>query len=93
MANAVVTLRIMPEGVEVNLDKVTKEAESAIDKFVGKHMQKVIEVTPVAFGLKAVEIQFMMDEKLGSPDTVADLIGNIDGVQSAEVTNVTRALG
>lgn len=93
MANAVVTMRIMPEGLEVDLDKVAAEAEVMIDSFVGKHMQKQVSFQPVAFGLKAVEIMFMMNEALGSPDAVAEQMTSIDGVQGAEITNVTRALG
>lgn len=93
MANAIVTMRIMPEGLEVDLEKVATKAEAKIDAFVGKHMEKQVSFQPVAFGLKAVEIMFMMNEALGSPDVVADSIATIDGVQNAEVTNVTRAMG
>lgn len=93
MANAIVTMRIMPEGLEVDLKKVAAEAEAKIDAFVGKSMEKQISFQPIAFGLKAVEIMFMMNESLGSPDAVADTIATIEGVQNAEVTNVTRAMG
>ena len=93
MANAVVTMRIMPEGLEVDLERVAREAEEKIDAFVGKSMQKQVSFQPVAFGLKAVEIMFMMNEALGSPDAIAEKMTSIEGVQGAEITSVTRALG
>lgn len=83
----------MPEGLEIDLKKVAQDAETKIDTFVGKQMEKQISEQPIAFGLKAVEIVFMMNEDLGSPDAVAEEIAAIEGVQSAEVINVTRALG
>ena len=93
MANAIITLRIMPESPDINLEQVQKLAEAKIDVFVGKHMQKQFEIKPVAFGLKSLDIHFMMNESLGSPDSVADEIATIEGVQNAEITKVTRAMG
>ncbi len=93
MANAIITLRIMPESPDVNLKHIQAEAEKKIDTFVGKHQEKQFEVKPVAFGLKSLDIHFMMNEDLGSPDGVAEDIATLEGVQSAEITNVTRAMG
>lgn len=93
MANAVVTLMIVPEEPDADTKHIAKVAEEKIDAFVGKHMQKHIKVEPFVFGLKKIEIQFMMNEDLGSPDSVAEEVAAIDGVKSAEVTNVTRAMG
>ena len=91
--NAIITIRIMPESPEVDLEHIRTEAEKKINAFVGKSQQKQHEIKPVAFGLKSLDIFFMMDEDLGSPDSVAEDIGTLEGVQSAEITNVTRAMG
>jgi elongation factor 1-beta len=93
MANAIVTIRIMPESPDVDLQHLLREAEKKIDHFIGSHKQKQHEIKPVAFGLKSLDIHFMMDEAKGSPDPVAEAIEALDGVQSAEVTNVTRPMG
>jgi elongation factor 1-beta len=93
MANTVVTLRIMPESPEVDLEHIKTLAEAKIDTFVGKPMLKQFEIKPVAFGLRSLDIFFMMDEAKGSPDPVADDIATIEGVQSAEVTGVNRPMG
>jgi len=92
MATVVVTLKIMPESVEVNLKDIQQEAESLIQKFAGKSEMR-IEQQPIAFGLKALQIMFVMDESKGNLDPLEDLLRNIEGVQSVEVTDVRRTVG
>ena len=92
MANAVITVKIMPESPEVDLSKIELEAKKIIAKFAGEGETKT-EIEPVAFGLKALKIIFVMDEKKGSPDPVAEKIQILEGVNSAEITDVRRAIG
>ena len=92
MAKAVITLKIMPESPDINLQEIEKKALDEINNFAGKTETK-IEQEPVAFGLKALKIIFVMDEKQGSPDPVAEKIAQIEGVNSAEIVDVRRAIG
>lgn len=92
MAKAVVTVKIMPESPTVDLSKIEKEAKKEIADFAGKGETKT-EIEPIAFGLKALKIIFVMDENKGSPDPVAENIARIEGVNSAEIIDVRRAIG
>jgi elongation factor 1-beta len=92
MGTAVVTLKIMPESPEANLDKITEQVAKLVREFAGERDTKVT-IEPIAFGLKCINFIFVMDEKLGSPDVVAEKIQDIKGVQSAEVSDVRRAIG
>jgi translation elongation factor EF-1beta len=92
MANVIVTLQIVPE-TDTDPQTVIKHAEEKIDAFVGKHMQKTHKVEPFVFGLKKIELNFMMNEELGSADGVAEDIEAMDGVKSCEITNVNRPMG
>jgi elongation factor 1-beta len=92
MANAVITVKIMPKSPEVDLKKVEKEAKKIITGFAGEGATRSEEI-PVAFGLKSLNIIFVMDEKKGSPDPVAEKIAGLEGVNSAEITDVRRAIG
>lgn len=92
MAKAVVTVKIMPKSPEVDLSKIEEEAKKLIADFAGEGETKS-EQEPVAFGLKALKIIFVMDESKGSPDPVAENIAKIDGVNSAEIVDVRRAIG
>jgi len=88
-AQVVATFNIMPESVEINLEELSKKAKSVISKYgeVGK-----VELKPVAFGLKAIEIMAILDESKGSTEPIENEIMELEGVNSAEVTDVRRTV-
>lgn len=92
MANAIVTVKIMPESPDVDLKALEKKALHEITHFNDNKETKV-EIEPIAFGLKAINIIFVMDENKGSPDVVAEKIAAMEHVNSCEVTDVRRAIG
>ncbi|MBW3015109.1 elongation factor 1-beta [Candidatus Woesearchaeota archaeon] len=92
MAKAIVTLKIMPISPEVNLEEVQTKALNEIAGFAGETETK-IEIEPIAFGLKALKIIFVMDESKGATDPLEEKIQTIEGVQSVEVIDVRRAIG
>jgi len=92
MANIVATIKLMPEDTEVNLDEMKKEAEKIINKYAGDGEIRS-EKEPVAFGLVALKLTFVVDEKKGGLDPLEDLLRNMEGVNSVEVVDVRRAIG
>ena len=92
MADVVVTMKIMPDSPEIDLKKVESEALEKIKNFTGMDNYKV-EQEPVAFGLKAVKIMFVMPEEKGATDSLEKDISGIEGVNSVEVTDVRRSIG
>ena len=91
MANIIVTLKIMPESPEIDLAMTEEQAKEKIKVFggdVGK-----VEEEPIAFGLKALKLIFIMDESIGSTESLEEEIKGLKGVQSVEVTDVRRAIG
>ena len=92
MADVVITLTIMPDSPDINLKQVESLALEKIKSFSGMDNYKV-EIEPVAFGLKAVKILFVMDEAKGTTDALEEDIEKIEGVNSVEVTDVRRAIG
>ena len=92
MANVIITFRIMPESPEEDLGRIEKEAKEKIEAYAGKGDTKTT-ITPIAFGLKALDIIFIMDETKGVPDPLEKQISEIAGVNSVEVTDVRRAVG
>lgn len=92
MAQVVITLKIMPDSPEADLSQIENEAVTKIAEFAGKtEIRKEIE--PIAFGLKAVKITFVMDESKGSTEKLEENIRDINGVSSAEIVDVRRAVG
>ena len=94
MGTAIITLRIMPEDPEQDLVKIEHEAKTLIGHWCSHtpEQMKVI-VTPIAFGLKAVDIMFPADEKLGGTEALEQKIAAIEGVANCECHDVRRALG
>lgn len=92
MAQVIVTLKIMPESPDTDLARIEKEAAKKINSFAGKTEIRN-EIEPVAFGLKALKITFVMDESKGSTEALEEHIKNIEGVTSTEVIDVRRAVG
>lgn len=91
MADVVITMMIMPENPEVDLSKIESQAKKMISDFGGEVGK--IEYEPVAFGLKALKLIFVSDEKKGGTEDLEQKISEIPGVMSVEVTDVRRAIG
>ena len=92
MAQVVATIKIMPESPESDLDRIEAQAREKITAFSGNgEMRSVHE--PIAFGLKAIKITFVMDEEKGSPDALEADLSTIEEVNSVETIDVRRAIG
>ena len=91
MAQAIVTLKIMPKTPEVDLKEIEASATREVETFGGQVGK--IEQEPIAFGLKAVKIFFVMDESKGSTEELETAIAQLPGIQSVQVTDVRRAIG
>lgn len=91
MAKMVITLKIMPESPDTDLDALEKKATELITKFSGEVGKKVVE--PVAFGLKSLSLIFVLDENVDSTDPLEAQINELDEVSSVEITDMRRAVG
>jgi len=90
MADVIIVLKIMPSSPEVDLSKIEESSKKEIENFGGRINN--VEQEPVAFGLKAIKITFLLNESKGSTDELEKNISDIEGVNSAEVVGITRAL-
>jgi len=85
--NVAASLRIMPESLEVDLEKTKK----AVEKIVTKHGKiNSSEIKPIAFGLKALEIMILLNDKEGGMEEIEARIAKTPGVNSVEILDVTR---
>ncbi|MBT4540910.1 elongation factor 1-beta [Candidatus Woesearchaeota archaeon] len=91
MADVIITFKLMPTSPDVNLDDIKDKVKEAIAAFGGEVGKEKIE--PVAFGLNALILIFVMDEDKGSTEDLEAEIAKIEGVNSVECTDVRRAVG
>ncbi|MBT3836626.1 elongation factor 1-beta [Candidatus Woesearchaeota archaeon] len=92
MGKAVVTFKIMPEGVEVDLGPIKEKAEK-IARDAGAIGQMQVKEDPIAFGLKAVLVLGMYEVEGSDFEKVAEEMQKIEHVQSAEIAKMDLALG
>ena len=84
MGKVAVTFRVMPEGVEVDLDAVQSRLRESL-----RESLKKLEVKPVAYGLRAVEAIVVLEDAAGEMERVEGLLSKIPGVGGVETTEVT----
>ena len=87
MGLVAVTLRIMPDGPEINLNRIKKEVE----RIIGSHDNvelKNAAIKPIGFGLSALEILMVMPDAGGS-DKIEEELAGIEGVESVEAGDIT----
>ena len=87
MARVVMTMKIMPDGVEIDLDNLLEQIKSVVPE--GTDVGAV-ETQPVAFGLKAIRMNLVRDESLGGTDDIEEAISAVEGVAQVEVEMVSR---
>lgn len=80
----------MPEALETNLEEVAEKVKEEITAYGGEVGKE--ETEPVAFGLKAKKIIFILDESKGIEDLEKKLL-KIEGVGSADIIDVRRQFG
>ena len=91
-AKAILTLKVMPESVETDLKVIQLHIEKAIKEIYGEVGPIRVSDEPIAFGLRALKFEFIIDETLGS-DPIEDKVRELEGVASAQVIDFRRAIG
>ena len=87
MARLVVRIRILPAEAESNLENVVESIKKSIPP--GMEM-KSSSMEPIAFGLKAIIGDFLLDDTEGQMDKLEEAIKSVEGVGEIEVTNISR---
>ncbi len=81
MGQVAMTLRIMPESADVDLEVLKIRVRDVAD------VRQIVE-KPVAFGLVMLEVLLVFDDKVGAGD-VEDKIRSLEGIGSVEGGDVT----
>ncbi len=87
MAEVLVTIKIMPEGEDVDMDALA----GRIGKINGGRLNDV-QKEPIAFGLVALIASYVLEDKEGGTDNLENALKEIDDVGNVEVTEVSRLL-
>lgn len=87
MGNVAAKIKIMPSGVETDLDSLKKRLKSAIP--AGAKLHGFSE-EPIAFGLKAVIAVILVGDIEGGTEKVEEAFAAVDEVESVTVVELGR---
>ncbi len=90
MAEVAIKIKVMPSGVDTDLNAIKSQADSKIEEHKGKITS--FEEQPVAFGLKALIATISWSEEKDQ-QIIEDIFQNIEGVSSTDIIDYRRAIG
>jgi translation elongation factor aEF-1 beta len=83
MGQVALTMNVMLESPETNAEDVKKKIQHAVSP-------DTMNVKPVAFGLKMIEVLLVFDDKTGAnTDAIEEKLRSIEGVSSVEAGEIT----
>ncbi|ADD08701.1 elongation factor 1-beta [Candidatus Aciduliprofundum boonei] len=86
MGDVLVTYKIMPEGVDVDFEKMKEEVKKKVGT-LGKIAE--FDLQPIAFGLKALVVKVIVKDEGGIADKIEEEFNKIENVQGVVIEEVT----
>jgi translation elongation factor aEF-1 beta len=89
MGEVIALIRLMPDGVitDKDMDFITEEVKKVVQKpaRLGR-----VEVKPIAFGLRGLDVTVAVPDVEGGLDTIVEKLGKIKKVDNVEVVDIGR---
>ena len=87
MARFLLVAKILPTGVEINLDELIESIKTSLKD--GIELKEYVK-EPLAFGLEFIKAQFTLDDAEGQMNSLEKSVIDTNGVSEFEVLNMSR---
>ena len=84
MARLLLIVKILPTGVEINLDELVESIKTSLKD--GIELKEYVK-EPLAFGLEFIKAQFTLDDAEGQMNSLEKTVTDTNGVSEFEVLN------
>jgi elongation factor 1-beta len=85
MGEVAIVYKVTPEGTEVDLNAMQDKIKETLPE---QARLNKIEEKPLAFGLKFLEVQIILDDKKGGSDEIESWLAGLEGVQNVDVVQM-----
>ena len=87
MARLLLIVKILPTGVEINLDELVESIKTSLKD--GIELKEYVK-EPLALGLEFIKAQFTLDDAEGQMNSLEKTVTDTNGVSEFEVLNMSR---
>lgn len=86
MGEVAATYSLMPSEVESPIEKIKDTIPQVIPEEV---TVRNMDIKPLAFGLKIVEVTFLMEDREGIIDRLEEALQSIEGIKNIDTVSMT----
>jgi elongation factor 1-beta len=88
MGDVAAKIKVMPESLETDLTELKEKLKAEIP--AGAELHGDIVEEPIAFGLKALIVTLIVNDKEGGTEAVEEAFTKVKGVESVQVMEAYR---
>jgi translation elongation factor aEF-1 beta len=85
MGQVAMIFKLMPTDVDVDFEKMKSDIKT---KLPPEAKLNLIKEVPIAFGLKSLEVQIILDDRKGGGDQIEKILGEIENVNSVDLIDM-----